>query len=392
MGLWLKMTNGEVVEINTDGLAEAPEDGKQYARKDAAWAEVEDTDIEDAPEDGKQYARQDAAWSEVEAAEVLRGDPNNPPADWATDQLLYDGIEDDGSSGGSGSGGGPHNHDEYALVEHDHDEFTHDHDYLPLSGGTLTGDLTVDGVTSTTGLIARANGSSSPTNPNIIFGDVGVNAQTGFYRNSTGAIQVACEGEPVARFGLEKLQLYNDLQIDGLIIGQLGPVPADFWAATTNGVVFSGHGLIGGSQGSYRQSMTCNGFRNTDNKWTSIGTGGNVGATVMELTPNGGFHILVASNYPTGSASNPPIRFQVTETTTTVSNTFNPAGGTTFGITEGIDTRDVLERAETATMPAIDEEGVATADVKGVMLNDVVTALLLKVKELSARIEELEGA
>jgi hypothetical protein len=82
------------------------------------------------------------------------------------------------------------------------------------------------------------------------------------------------------------------------------------------------------------------------------------------------------------------MRFQVTETTTTVSNTFNPAGGTTFGITEGIDTRDVLERAETATMPAVDEEGVATADVKGVMLNDVVTALLLKVKELSATVAD----
>jgi len=135
MGLWLKTTNGEVVEINTEGLAEAPEDGKQYARKDAAWAEVEATDIDDAPEDGKQYARQDAAWSEVEAAEVLRGDPNNPPSDWATDQLLYDGIEDDGSGGG----GGPHDHDEFALVEHDHDN------YLPLAGGAITGDLQVDG-------------------------------------------------------------------------------------------------------------------------------------------------------------------------------------------------------------------------------------------------------
>ena len=125
MGLWLKKSDGTVVEINTEGLAEAPEDGKQYARKDAAWAEVEATDIDDAPEDGKQYARQDAAWSEVEAAEVLRGDPNNPPADWATDQLLYDGIEDDGSGGG----GGPHDHD----------------NYLPLVGGAITGDLQVDG-------------------------------------------------------------------------------------------------------------------------------------------------------------------------------------------------------------------------------------------------------
>ena len=42
---------------------------------------------------------------------------------------------------GGGGGGGPHDHAEYALVEHDHDEFVHDHDYLPLAGGTLTGKL-----------------------------------------------------------------------------------------------------------------------------------------------------------------------------------------------------------------------------------------------------------
>jgi len=62
-----------------------------------------------------------------------------------------------------------------------------------------------------------------------------------------------------------------------------------------------------------------------------------------------------------------------------------------FGVADGIDTQGVLERAETATMPVIDEEGVATADAEGVMLNDVVAALLLKVKELSARIETLEA-
>jgi hypothetical protein len=86
--------------------------------------------------------------------------------------------------------------------------------FLPLVGGTLTGNLQVDGVTTTTGLDAKANGSASPTNPNITFGTSGVNAQTGFYRNSTGAVQVACEGEPVARFGLGQLTLYNSLRVD----------------------------------------------------------------------------------------------------------------------------------------------------------------------------------
>jgi hypothetical protein len=62
-------------------------------------------------------------------------------------------------------------------------------------------------------------------------------------------------------------------------------------------------------------------------------------------------------------------------------------GTLAFGIADGIDTRDVLDRAETATMPALDEEGV-----DGLTVNEVVTALLLKVKELSADIKELKGA
>jgi hypothetical protein len=66
-------------------------------------------------------------------------------------------------------------------------------------------------------------------------------------------------------------------------------------------------------------------------------------------------------------------------------------GTLAFGIADGINTRDVLDRAETATMPAFDAEGVATTDVDGLTVNEVVTALLAKVKELSARIETLEG-
>ena len=58
---------------------------------------------------------------------VLTGDVDNPPEELAVGQLMWDGVEG-GGSGGSGDGGGPH-----------------DHDYLPLEGGTLTGDLQVDG-------------------------------------------------------------------------------------------------------------------------------------------------------------------------------------------------------------------------------------------------------
>ena len=75
-----------------------------------------------------------------------------------------------------------------------------------------------------------------------------------------------------------------------------------------------------------------------------------------------------------------------------VTGTIN--GSLVFGIAEGIDTADLLDRAETATMPVIDDDGVATADadVESVTVNEVVTALLAKVKQLSAEIEELKGA
>jgi hypothetical protein len=66
-------------------------------------------------------------------------------------------------------------------------------------------------------------------------------------------------------------------------------------------------------------------------------------------------------------------------------------GTLAFNIADGIDTADVLDRAETATMPSPDE-GVATADVESLTVNEVMTAMLAKIKELSAEIEELKGA
>ena len=74
-----------------------------------------------------------------------------------------------------------------------------------------------------------------------------------------------------------------------------------------------------------------------------------------------------------------------------VSGTIN--GSLAFGIAEGVDTADLLDRAETATMPIVDDEGVATtdADVESITVNEVVTALMLKVKQLEERIEALEA-
>ena len=69
-------------------------------------------------------------------------------------------------------------------------------------------------------------------------------------------------------------------------------------------------------------------------------------------------------------------------------------GGGLFYVKESIaDTADVLDRAETATMPVLDEEGVTTTDEQTdiVTVNEVVTALLAKVKQLEGRLAALEA-
>ena len=195
--------------------------------------------------------------------------------------------QDDGSlvpvGGGGGGGGsgdaGPHDHAEYAPVEHDHDEFVHDHDYLPLAGGTLTGNLTINGR-----ILANSGGGATT----VAYGFDGDTEGLGMYSQTTNQwLRFAAGGVQRMQINTERVIVNDDLQVDGEIRGTLA-----------------------------------------------------------------------------------------------------------FGIADGIDTRDVLERAETATMPVIDDEGVATTDaeVESITVNEVVTALLAKVKQLSARIETLEGA
>ena len=387
MGLWLKTTNGEIVEINTDGLAEAPEDGKQYARKDAAWAEVAATDIDDAPEDGKQYARQDAAWSEVEAAEVLRGDPNNPPADWATDQLLYDGIEDDGSGGGGGGGdGGPHDHD----------------DYLPLEGGTLTGKLETP-VTFDTGA------------PTYTFtGATGA----GMWCYDSNLMGFAVGGSEFFRVENDVSTFKNDLQVDSnATVGNVLTVDNTFntaWANVTNNLTVGALLTVAGNLqvDGYLVSTSdlyanINGaqYRFTDRYLTSYSnTGGarlRADAAGDEGTPTYAFYGDPDTGMYRNSTDNLAFAaggqriFRIDKNQGAkvfgdlqVDGTIN--GQTVFGIATDIDTADVLDRAETATMPVVDDEGVATTDAETVTVNEVMTALLAKVKQLSAEIEELK--
>ena len=57
--------------------------------------------------------------------------------------------------------------------------------------------------------------------------------------------------------------------------------------------------------------LVSNGYRNSDNLWTSLAYGGARGAAFVALDPAGDVTIRTAADWPTGSSSYPPLRLQV---------------------------------------------------------------------------------
>jgi hypothetical protein len=57
----------KIASNSSDSVLEAPDDGKEYARKNKDWTEITGGGggIPDAPIDGKLYGRKDAAWDEI---------------------------------------------------------------------------------------------------------------------------------------------------------------------------------------------------------------------------------------------------------------------------------------------------------------------------------------
>jgi len=217
-------------------------------------------------------------------------------------------------------------------------------DYLPLSGGTLTGALTVDRS------LTLASETSNPLmTVNKAGSRVGYFGVPGAQAAENGELWLRGDKELILQ-GVDGVRVHqSDLQVDGQIKGPQG---------TQTKPTFT-----------------------SENDPTSGFYAGNFNAQPSAaISVDGIWRVSVVAN-----------KTQITNDLQ-VDGTIN--GTLAFGIADGIDTRDVLERAETAVMPAVDDEGVTTtdADIESVTVNEVVTALLVKVKELSARIEELEGA
>jgi hypothetical protein len=109
--LYTKLGDTSVVKVNgssvyNDAGIKADLEAETQARVDgdaALQGQIDDLDlsgaIEEAPEDGKQYARQDAAWAEIQAAGGGNGNPvvisDNPPASPEEGDLWYSSKADD---------------------------------------------------------------------------------------------------------------------------------------------------------------------------------------------------------------------------------------------------------------------------------------------------------
>ena len=303
-----------------------------------------------------------------------------------------------GSSGGSGSGGGPHDHDEFALVEHDHDEFTHDHAeyapvehdhdefthdhaYLPLTGGTLAGDLAVNG----------------QINVGADFSVKGIDVKAGYVRHADGDYSwpsISFQTDMQAGFYLaapQKVGVRQNLQVDGdlAVTGKLD-VANELTVSHMPGDDTASLVMDSGRDGGY-VSFTCN-------RDSGFGLPQVQESEALKIVVGSDVRMVLRADRYTKIWGDADVSEGLVVGTDlwakgkiTHGPTKTPVG--VFVVADRIDTRDVLERAETATMPAPDEEGVAAtdADGEGLTVNEVVTALLLKLKELSARIEELEG-
>ena len=309
---------------------------------------------------------------------VLTGDPLDPPADLAAGQLLWDGVE-----GGSGGGG---------------DAGPHDHDYLPLTGGTLTGDLTVDGQ------IQASAGSTAY--PALAIG----NSSTGFcIDESAGGLTTALNGAWKQIVYEDLIRIRKDLHVDGTETRLRDRISMrsssedgsriDYEQKTDQDKKW----ITSGPHESDDNSFI---FEWYDSGWTrTLALWKDRARFYGDLTVDGYFRTLGNARidgviHSPGTYANSGGGGANVHVTT--SGYFYRTGtrGGAFAPSKLARNSDVLERAETATLPPeieTDDEGnqTNTAEVEAhdtVELFDVVTALLVKVKQLSAEIEELKGA
>lgn len=88
-------------------------------------------------------------------------------------------------------------------------------------------------------------------------------------------------------------------------------MPADSWSNTGIFVESVGTAGILYSNGSYRASWSCNGYRNSSGTWTSLGINATTGAAMIEQDPSGVIYFRTTASLATGGSYALPERMRI---------------------------------------------------------------------------------
>lgn len=320
---------------------------------------------------------------------VLEGDPTDPAilAVWEEGQLLYDGET---SSNGTD---GPHTHT----------------DYIRITGGTMIGDLSFSSSTGVinpsriyslkndlnprSGLVVRSSDDDNSARLVMYGGGDPLSAGTAMLKMGDYESQEwTSAGTTIGR----DLTVEGDASIGGHInivgdtsLGGNIDISGDIYGDVT----FVEQLPVEGAEYVYSSDVT---IKSNAERGFAIDRreNANIDAIVRLLSSYSYDNNSTPQNYldvrvGDGESDSSVARFREDKIVEIPGQIIAP--NIQFGIPNGIDISDILYRAETATLPDLNDEAVVASGDGLVTVNEVMAAMLAKIKELTARIEDLEG-
>jgi hypothetical protein len=320
---------------------------------------------------------------------VLEGDPTDPTilAVWEEGQLLFDGEQ------GSNGVDGPHTHT----------------DYIRITGGTMIGDLSFSSSTGVlspsriyslkndlnprSGLVVRSSDDDNSARLVMYGGGDPLSAGTamlkmGDYESQEWTSAGTTIGRDLTVGGDASIgghiSIVGDTTLDGNI-----DISGDIYGDVT----FVERLPVEGEDAVYSSDVTIKGSAERGFA-IDLRENANIDALVRLLSSYSYDDNSTLKNYldvrvGDGEPESSVARFREDKIVEIHGQVIAP--NIRFGIPNGIDTSDILDRAETATMPDLNDEDVVASGDGLITVNEVMAAMLAKIKELSARIEELEG-
>lgn len=320
---------------------------------------------------------------------VLEGDPTDPDvlAVWEEGQLLYDGET------GSNGVDGPHTHT----------------DYIRITGGTMIGDLSFSSSTGVlnpsriyslkndlnprSGLVVRSSDDDNSARLIMYGGGDPLSAGTamlklGEYHSQEWSSVGTTIGRDLTVGGDASIGGHISIVGDTSLVGNLD-ISGDIYGDVT----FVEHLPVEGVDDTYSSDVTIKG---TSQRGFAIDRreNANIGALIRFLSSFSYDDNSILKNYldvrvGDGEPDSSVARFREDKVVEIPGEIIAP--NIRFGIPNDIDTSDILYRAESAILPELNVEGVVASGDNLVTVNEVMAAMLSKIKELSERIETLEG-